>query len=92
MTVKIKSGISGLDKILKGGLNKGDVILLSGGPGTCKTIAALQYIYKGALENNEPGVYISFEESVDDLKKDAECFGWNFDKLEKSKKVLNFTK
>jgi KaiC/GvpD/RAD55 family RecA-like ATPase len=84
---KTTTGIKGFDKLLDGGFPKGKTILLSGTPGTGKTIFALQYLYNGATMFNEPGVYITFEERIGDLKSQARQFGWDFDKLEKEEKI-----
>jgi len=84
---KTKTGIKGFDKLVQGGFPKGKSILLSGTPGTGKTIFALQFLYNGAVKFDEKGFYITFEEKVDDLKSQAKQFGWDFDKLEKERKV-----
>ncbi|MBW2966527.1 AAA family ATPase [Candidatus Woesearchaeota archaeon] len=84
---KIETGIKGFDKLVEGGFPKGKTILLSGTPGTGKTIFALQYLYNGATKFNEKGLYITFEEKIEDLKKQANQFGWDFDELEKKRKV-----
>jgi circadian clock protein KaiC len=79
----IVTGIKGFDKLVGGGFKPGKKILLSGTPGTGKTIFALEYLYNGAQNFNECGMYISFEENVDNLKKQALQFGWDMDALEK---------
>ncbi len=84
---KIKTGIKGFDRLVQGGFPKGKTILLSGTPGTGKTIFALQYLYNGAVQFNEKGLYITFEEKVENLKNQAKQFGWDFDKLEKERRV-----
>lgn len=84
---KVKTGIKGFDKLVGGGFPKGKIILLSGTPGTCKTIFALQFLYNGATMFNEKGLYISFEERAESLKNQAKQFGWDFDKLERKKKI-----
>ncbi|MEK6943639.1 MAG: ATPase domain-containing protein [Nanoarchaeota archaeon] len=81
---KVKTGIKGFDKLVDGGFPRGKSILLSGTPGTCKTIFALQFLHNGAMESKEKGLYISFEERTQSLKNQALQFGWDFDKLEKS--------
>jgi len=84
---KVKTGIKGFDTLVEGGLPKGKIILLSGTPGTCKTIFALQFLHNGAIKFNEKGLYISLEERALSLKNQASQFGWDFDKLEKENKV-----
>ncbi|MCJ7632797.1 AAA family ATPase [Candidatus Bathyarchaeota archaeon] len=84
---KVSTGISSLDKILEGGFNRGDTILVAGQPGAGKTTLGLQFLLNGATEKGEIGVYVTFVESVDKLKRDALKFGWNFEKLIKEKKV-----
>ena len=79
---KIKTGISGFDALVKGGLPAGSCVLLSGTPGTGKTIFALEYIYRGALEGDK-GLYISLEEQTQSLRDQASNFGWDFEALEK---------
>ena len=84
---RTKTGIKGFDKLLEGGFPRGKIILLSGTPGTSKTIFALQFLYNGATQFNEKGLYVSFEEREQSLKSQASQFGWDFDKLEKANKV-----
>lgn len=84
---KVKTGIKGFDELVEGGLPQGKVVLLSGAPGTGKTIFALQYLYNGAVHFNEKGIYVSFEEPADALRRQAKQFGWDFEKLEREKKV-----
>ncbi|MBW2982713.1 AAA family ATPase [Candidatus Woesearchaeota archaeon] len=79
----VKTGIEGFDKLVGGGLPAGKCVLLSGTPGTGKTIFSLQYLYKGAKEHGEKGLYISFEESVSNLKSQAKAFGWDLEAMEK---------
>lgn len=83
MAEKIATGIPGLDEVLKGGLRKGSSVLVDGGPGTGKTIFALQFIVEGA-KRNEPGVFITFEESVDSLRECAKSVGLELEKYEKN--------
>ncbi|MHA1916937.1 MAG: ATPase domain-containing protein [Candidatus Ranarchaeia archaeon] len=72
----------GLDKIIKGGLTSGRCTLVSGGAGTGKNIFRMQYLYKGATELNELGIYISTEETREHILEYARQFGWDFQKLE----------
>jgi len=80
---KSKTFIAGFDQLVEGGFPRGSSILLSGTPGTGKTIFALQYIYNGALHSNEKGLYVALEESADNLRRQAKQFGWDIEKLEK---------
>jgi len=77
----IKTGIKGFDAILKGGLRENSSVLLTGGPGTGKTIFALQFICEGA-RLGEPGLYITFEETVESLREYSESIGLDLKKLE----------
>ena len=72
---RVKVGIEGFDVLVQGGFPRGKIVLLSGTAGTGKTIFALQYLYKGAHEFNEPGLYITFEEGSENLKNQALQFG-----------------
>ena len=84
---KVSTGIPSLDKILEGGFNRGDTILVAGQPGAGKTTLGLQFLYDGATKYGEKGIYVTFIESVDKLKMDALKLGWDFEKLMKEKKV-----
>ncbi len=81
MVQKVKTGIPGLDKILYGGVPQGKIVLLSGGAGTGKSILSLEYIYRGAKEFKEPGVYISTEQSEEEFLTQAKEFGWDVEPL-----------
>src|SRR2546423_2202732 len=63
---KSPTGIQGLDEITGGGLPRGRPTLICGGPRCGKTILALEVLINGARELNEPGVVLSFEETIDD--------------------------
>ncbi|UCH02106.1 MAG: AAA family ATPase [Candidatus Bathyarchaeota archaeon] len=81
------SGIPGLDEIVGGGLVKGNCILLHGGPGSGKTTLAMQYLYNGAVMNDEPGVFITLCENPEEIRKNMLAFGWNLKKIEADKKL-----
>ena len=78
----IPTGIKGLDKLIGGGLPKGRCILLCGGPGSGKTIFSVEFLVRGALDHGEPGVFISLDESAEDLRYEMGNFGWDIGKLE----------
>ncbi len=84
---RVAIGIPGMDELIEGGLNSGQVILLTGTTGTGKTIFSLQYLYNGA-KKGEPAVFVSFEEPVENIKENAKKVGLDFDKLEKENKVI----
>lgn len=73
----VKTGIDGVDSILGGGISQGATVLLSGSPGTGKSIFGLQYLYNGAVEFDERGVYLSFEENREDIKQSALSIGFD---------------
>jgi len=85
-TTRAKTGITGFDELISGGLERESITLVVGASGTGKTIFSMQYLYKGVVEFNEPGVFISFEEDRDQLLKQANQFGWDFEKIEKEDK------
>jgi circadian clock protein KaiC len=78
----MKTGIEGLDEILRGGLRVGSSVLVTGPPGTGKTILAIQFILEGARKG-EPGIYITSEETVDDIREYAQALGFDIRKYEK---------
>ncbi len=84
MAVKfIKTGIPGFDDVLKGGLRENASVLITGGPGTGKTLFGLQFIYEGA-KKGEAGLYITFEETADSLREYAQSLGMDLSKYEKN--------
>jgi len=85
---KVPSGIKGLDVITGGGLPKGRPALVSGGPGCGKTLFAMEFIVRGITDHNEPGVFVAFEEKIDDLKKNFTSLGFNLDDLIEQKKLV----
>lgn len=87
MIERIKTYIPGFDKHIDGGFVVNSVNLLSGGPGTGKTVFALQFLYEG-VKKGENGLFVSFEEEFDNLMGDAAVFGWDFEKLQKEGKCM----
>lgn len=80
------TGIEGFDEIVQGGFVRGSTVMLSGGAGTGKTIFGLQYLINGITQNNENGVYLSFNESKEAIFRHAKLFGWDLTKLEEENK------
>lgn len=81
-----KTGVPGLDKILKGGVRENASILIKGAPGSGKTVLALNFVIEGA-KNGEKGLFITTED-LDDIRKYAKSLGLNLEKYEKEKKVF----
>jgi len=89
MSNYVSTGIPGVDEILGGvGIPQGHTILISGGPGSGKTTFSIQFLYKGATEHNEPGLYVTLDEDPEDIKKSMFKYGWNLSELEKQKKLI----
>lgn len=84
---KCPAGIRGLDDILDGGLPRGRPTLVAGGAGSGKTMIAMEFLVRGATQYNEPGIFMSFEESTGDLVKNFASLGWDLKNLEDSKKL-----
>ncbi|MDB6018033.1 MAG: putative circadian clock protein KaiC [Pedosphaera sp.] len=85
--MKLATGISGFDDITGGGLPQGRTSLVMGGPGTGKTVFAMQSLVTG-VQRGEPGILVTFQESPRQLVEDAATFGWNLAELEKDKLVI----
>ncbi|MFQ5781498.1 MAG: RAD55 family ATPase [Nitrosopumilus sp.] len=84
----VKTGIPGFDSTLSVGLKKNSSVVVSGPPGSGKTTFGLQFIYSGAKEFDEPGVYVSLSQNIDEIKKDCKSFGWDIDNLIRKEKIL----
>lgn len=82
---KSPTGIRGLDEMLAGGLPRARTTLLTGGPGSGKSVLALQTLVHGARELNEPGIFVAFEESAARITSNAASFGWDLDSLQRKK-------
>ncbi len=74
---KLRTMIEGFDDISHGGLPVGRTTLVSGTSGTGKTMLAVQFLYNGIVQFDEPGIFVTFEESPADIIKNAVIFGWN---------------
>jgi circadian clock protein KaiC len=74
---KCPTGIKGLDEITKGGLPKGRPTLICGSAGSGKTLFAMEFLMRGALDYKEPGVFMSFEETPEDLAKNFISLGFD---------------
>ena len=84
---KAPTSIQGLDEITGGGLPKGRPTLVCGGAGCGKTLFAMEFLVRGATQHNEPGVFISFEETEKELTANVASLGFDLDSLVKRKKI-----
>jgi circadian clock protein KaiC len=84
---KAATGIIGLDEITLGGLPQGRTTLVCGGPGCGKTLLASSFLVNGAIMFDEPGVFMNFEESSEDLIQNVASLGYDLGKLVAEKKI-----
>ncbi|MEW6654877.1 MAG: circadian clock protein KaiC, partial [Bacteroidota bacterium] len=84
---KSPTSIQGLDEITGGGLPKGRPTLVCGGPGCGKTLFAMEFLVRGAMIYNEPGVFISFEETEKELIANVSSLGFDLENLIERKKI-----
>jgi circadian clock protein KaiC len=84
---KVRTGIDGLDEITGGGLPKGRPTLVCGGPGCGKTLLATEFLVRGATQFGENGVFISFEETGEELAQNVRSLGFDLDALVQDKKL-----
>src|ERR1051325_7167754 len=83
---KLRTGISSLDIIAKGGLPKKRTTLISGTAGSGKTVFVTQFLAAG-IANGEPGVFVTFEESAADIRANMRSFGWDLAQWEEEGKL-----
>ncbi|MEZ4637976.1 MAG: circadian clock protein KaiC [Caldilineaceae bacterium] len=82
---KAPTGIEGFDEITRGGLPRNRTSLVMGGPGTGKTVFALQFLVNGARDYDEPGIFVTFEETSQRIVANAAGFGWDLPDLQEQK-------
>src|SRR5580698_2171628 len=83
----VRTGIAGLDEILLGGIPRANVILVQGETGTGKTMFGIEFIYRGIVEFDEPGMIVVFETSAQKLMRDAATMGWDLEALQTRNKL-----
>lgn len=86
-TEHVPTGISGLDELLGGGYPRGRVILITGGPGSGKTLTTMQFLIDGVERFDERGVFVSLEESRYHLINEMRNFGWEIENYEKKNQL-----
>jgi circadian clock protein KaiC len=84
---KLPTGIPSFDVIAKGGLPQNRTTLVSGTAGSGKTVFAMQFLAAGILDSDESGVFVTFEESAADIRKNMQSFGWDLERWEREKKL-----
>ncbi len=84
---RVPTGVKELDKLIEGGFVENSVNLIVGGPGSGKTIFAIQFLMEG-LKKGDPAMYITFEEKKEKLYNDMLEFNWDLEKYEKSGKFI----
>jgi circadian clock protein KaiC len=90
---KAQTGIRGLDEITRGGLPGGRPTLVCGSAGCGKTMLAMEFLVRGATEFNEPGVFMAFEETAEELSENMRSLGFDLDELVAQKKLsLDFVR
>ncbi len=85
---KVKTGIPGLDSVISGGMKTGRSVTISGPPGSGKTTFGLQYLHSGAKDFDEPGVYVTLSQNIEEIKNDCKSHGWDLDNLILEDKIL----
>src|SRR3954452_23611781 len=84
---KAATGIAGLDQITLGGLPKGRPTLICGGAGCGKTLLSMEFLVRGATQFGEPGAFIAFEETGEELAQNVRSLGFDLDALVKDGKI-----
>ncbi|HEY9758139.1 MAG TPA: circadian clock protein KaiC [Oculatellaceae cyanobacterium] len=82
---KLPTGITGLDQISQGGLPKGRSTLVAGTAGSAKTVFCTHFLAAGIMRYKQPGVFVSFEETPANLRRNMAGFGWNIAQWENDK-------
>ena len=79
--VKVRTGIPGFDSIISGGFRRDRAVILSGSPGSGKTTFGMQFLYSGAKDFDEPGIFVTLSQSPSEIRNDFKSFGWDIQKL-----------
>src|SRR4051794_11652746 len=85
---KSPTGIAGFDQLTEGGLPRGRTALVCGSAGCGKTLFSLEFLMHGAVEYKEPGVFIAFEETAEELAQNVASIGFDLDDLVARKKLV----
>src|SRR5688500_11925789 len=85
---KAATGIEGLDEITGGGLPRGRPTLVCGSAGCGKTLLAMEFLVRGATQFGEPGVFMAFEETAEELAQNVRSLGFDLEELADQQKLL----
>jgi|GEM_PF-227567 len=85
---RVATGISGFDEVIEGGVIKNSCTLVGGGAGCGKTIFCMQFLVNGIDMFDEKGIYITFEETIEDIIEEFRRFNWDIEKKIKDKKLV----
>ena len=85
---KLETGISGFDLVGYGGLPKGRTTLIAGSAGSGKTVFAAQFLVEGIQRTGEAGVFVTFEESPKDIRRNLASLGWDIPVMESQNKWI----
>jgi KaiC/GvpD/RAD55 family RecA-like ATPase len=83
--VRVPTGIPGLDDLVEGGLPRGRITLVTGAAGSGKTTLGVQFLWAGATQQKEAGVYVTLEEEAGDLRVEMARYGWDLGRLEEER-------
>jgi circadian clock protein KaiC len=84
---RVKTGIEAFDDLVMGGLPRGRTTIVGGTPGSGKTVFATQFLAHGIADLDEPGVFVTFEESPSEIEVNMASFGWNIRRWRDQKKL-----
>jgi circadian clock protein KaiC len=85
---KTRTGIAGLDEVTLGGLPRGRATLLTGGAGSGKTLFGAEFLVRGALDFAEPGVLVTFEETVNDIAENVRSLGIDIERMIRRRQLV----
>jgi circadian clock protein KaiC len=85
---KAPTGILGFDEVTGGGLPRGRASLVCGSAGCGKTLFAMEFLVRGAVQYDEPGLFVAFEETGDELTQNVRSLGFDLETLRAQKKIV----
>lgn len=86
--IKVRTGIPGFDSVISGGFRQGQTVVISGPVGSGKTTFGMQFLYAGAKDFDESGIFVTLSQSPSEIKNDFKSFGWDVQKLIEEGKMI----